>query len=266
MFRAGHAIHPGHVVPAPVQALIAQTSRIHQLLAEPAARELLVVLLGIDLALIAIHVLISAGQYLAIIGEWTAGPLGFLSVTSDSSLPEIFNHLKEAAMLVVLVLAWVRSRQAVYLAWSAIMLLILGDDSLRIHENIGQWISTILPAAWSGEATHVFHENVVWVAYALLASSLLWCGHQFSGAVERANSWAILTGVLLVSFFAVGVDAIHAIVVRMGAGIDTRLINGLLGVVEDGGEMLMLSLTCAIVLSVYRQNRSPVPRTRAASG
>lgn len=255
MFRAAPAVSQVCVPLARREAWVQQVVFIRQLLAEPGILTALLVLIGIDLVLIAIHVLISGGQYLGMIVEAQAvSLLTILSVTRDASLPEYFNHVKELIMLTALALVWVRSRRMIYLIWSAVLLLILGDDSLRFHEHIGDWVAANLPVAQGSEDGHAFGEIVAWAGYAMVTAALLWWGHRHSSAPERANSWAILAGIVAVSCFAVGVDAVHSIVVRLGAMMDTRLVNGLFGLLEDGGEMLMLSLTCAIVLAIYRRH------------
>lgn len=223
----------------------------------------LLVLVGIDMVLISAHLLISGGQYLGMMDERAVNMLSLFSVTSDRSVPEFFNNFKEAVMLGAMVLVWMRSRAMIYMSWSIVLLLILGDDTLRIHENIGHWVSARWTESSASDGRAVV-EMAVWAGYAALTVCLLWHGHRHSPDEERDNSWAVLFGILSVSFFAVAVDALHSLVVAIGTSGLVRLANALLHVAEDGGEMLMLSLTCAIILGIYRRRQHGAAVRRAA--
>lgn len=256
LFRSAPTVHPLSLGPAPRQIWPQTGFLIRELLAEPTVKTALLIMIAIDMMLIAVHVLICAGQYLEIIANAQAvGLLEIFSVTRDRSAPEYFNHVKEVAMLAALLLIWMRSKRAIYIIWFAVMLLILGDDFLGIHEHIGHWVSTSYPVARHAEDGQAFGEMVAWFLYATVTIGLLWQGHRRSSDEERAYSWAILAGILSVSVFAVGVDAAHGMVAGAALPLDPRLVNGLLGLFEDGGEMLMLSLTCAIVLAVHHRQR-----------
>lgn len=253
--RTAQTVHPTFPGLPHTREWARRAGLIRQLIAEPTAMTVLLVLVGMDMVLIGAHLLISGGQYLGMIDERAMNTLSLFSITSDRSVPEYFNNVKEMLMLGTMVLIWMRSRAMIYMSWSIVLLLILGDDTLRIHENIGHWVS----AYWFGSSAsdgRAVVEMAVWAGYALLTVCLLWHGHRHSTDEERDNSWAFLFGILAVSFFAVGVDALHSLIVAIGTSGLGRLANALLHVAEDGGEMVMLSLTCAIILGVYRRCRS----------
>jgi hypothetical protein len=85
------------------------------------ARPLLLLLLGVDLIFIGIHVWL-----------WSRGDLPWeFNLGRQASYPEIFQYLKWLTATLLCVVAFVHRRDALYLAWAALFLYLLLDDSLE---------------------------------------------------------------------------------------------------------------------------------------
>jgi hypothetical protein len=193
-------------------------------------------LLLLDLGFIALHLL-----YRATHPMW--------DLTRDLGYPEHFQYLKELCITLLLAWAGLRFRDRWLWLWSALFAYLLLDDRLLLHERSGSWIASQLElGGWFGpHAVHV--GELAYMAFlgltALCAAGLMLARGRRPGA--RNIDLALLFGVLV--FFGAGVDFVHA----YG---DSRGWRGL-GLLEDGGEMLAMSLIAAYV--------APLPRAAALS-
>jgi hypothetical protein len=91
-----------------------------------AALVLLALLLASDIALLCLHALWAADDWL-----WDIGV--------DTAYPEVFQYLKWAlASALLLVLAWKR-QAGIYVVWAALFLYFMADDWQWLHERAGSW-------------------------------------------------------------------------------------------------------------------------------
>lgn len=169
-------------------------------------------------------------------------------IDRDGTLAEWFNYLQTALCVAFLLGILRRTRQPLYGAWALIFLFAVADDSLEIHERAGAYLAShpgVPPLP--GLSPQASGELLVWVAAgSVLLSVLCW-----SFLRSRPGAWAA-GGVLGVAFaalvfFAVGVDMIHTRVSEPGA-----VLHDVLGIIEDGGEMLSIALACGLALLLYR--------------
>ena len=159
-----------------------------------------------------------------------------------------------AIVCTLLICVWIKRRKFVYVALSLIFLLVLIDDSLSVHEAGGH-----LLLGWVGRDTslglHVrdLGELATWALLGSFVVALFVYAYRKSRP-EDASIAAYFAGCLaLLIAFAVGVDMLHAVA-------PTRALDGLFGIIEDGGETVVLSLTCALALLVFRHRQlSPRP-------
>ncbi len=176
-----------------------------------------------------------------------------LRLTADHGYPEIFNYAKN--LLVVLALARLArsTRQLVYVALSAVFLLILLDDSLAIHERVGEvFVGAFSLRPALGLRAQDFGELATWALLAGSLTPLLVLGLWRSDARHAGVGLALL--VPLVALFAFGVvfDQLYHVLKDSfaGAGI-------LLDTIEDGGEMLAMTAACALALAAERSLARP---------
>jgi hypothetical protein len=175
-------------------------------------------------------------------GLHTLKSLGYLdnpelSVTKNFGYAESFQYLKAAFIAGCFFLLAKRHRQPLFYCWAAVFAYILIDDSLEIHEALGFKLSDFVTRNFEIGLGGTAGELVVFGLFGLLLFVPLgWYFYK-----ERNKDLKIVSQDLLILFggilfFGMGVDVLHDF-----AETGT-VINGLLGLLEDGGEMVILTL------------------------
>ena len=169
-----------------------------------------------------------------------------ISLEADGGPAEIFQYLKEFWVAVCMVAAFVLTRRAVFVSWALVFLFLLADDSMQLHENVGTWLGEryALPAPFGmrskdiGELLFAATAGLVMLAVVGVA---LWRGSENCRRVSQN------LGVLVVTLGVVGIllDALHVI-----AYFGDSLLAQVLLVVEDGGEMIVMSAMTAYAFQV----------------
>lgn len=202
----------------------------------------LAMFLALDAVLVAVHVF---GYYgLNVAGEqW--------SVSFDGGYPEFFQYVKFGwAVLLLVTAAWLRRAWSL-LVWVPLFAFLALDDMLRIHERYGsQMPGTGALADLTGLGEQELGELLFMVAVGLTALALMGLGWVLGTADVRATLLDVALLVGLLAFFGVGVDLLHA---GVGGGWATVVA----GLVEDGGEMVALSLIVAYLFHVASGHDSP---------
>lgn len=211
---------------------------------------LLAYLLALDLVFIVIHIV------RGVLKE-QGRDIGFLanphfSLLQDNGFAEWFNYGKTLAVCVLLFYVWKRRDQLIYIVLAVIFVAVLLDDSLAIHEAGGHllldWVGRDTPL---GVHVRDLGEIATWAILGSAALAFFVFAYRRSPpedarvAAYFAACLAALTG------FAIGVDLLHALA-------PTRALDGVFGIIEDGGETIVLSLTCAIACLVFRAGARPV--------
>ncbi|MGY1673604.1 hypothetical protein [Geodermatophilus sp. SYSU D00710] len=208
----------------------------------------LVALVAVDLAL----VVASVGHLLTADGPADRG--GPWVLETDRGFAEQWGYLQQATIAFLLVVLALYSRRWVFLPWAAVFAAALADDSLRLHENRGAWLADRLgerlwfPDGLLGLRANDLGEILVWGLLAVVpvvAAALL---HRRSDAATRRASLgvaALLAGYVL---FGGLVDQLHVLVMHTAIG-------DAVGTVEDGGELVVLSLTVAYALGLLAAAR-----------
>lgn len=195
---------------------------------ERGASAFLMLLLGGDLVLIALHVV-------NVLWIHPHNPL--IRIDVDRGYAEAYQYIKYLWMAALLSSFSRAKREWRYLAWTAVFGYFLADDFLQLHERYGNLIATRLGFSPPfGLRPQDVGELLV---SATAGTSLLvpliiayWSGSQ---VFKRASQdIAILISILV--FFGVGVDMAHS-AIDLGWRVDFVLI-----IVEDGGEMFAASL------------------------
>lgn len=193
-------------------------------------------LLACDLVLVVLHVMSRAI-------DWNQA---WLRVDLEGSFAEWFQHAKEAAIAAVLgALAW-RTRSVAFAGWSLLFAYLLLDDRLELHERGGRHLaeSLGLPAAL-GLRPQDFGELGVSLAAASFLFPLIVVGYHIAGEGHRAISRRLMALLLFLLFFGIGVDMLHI-------AIDHLPVKGL-SVLEDGGEMVAMTLILTYVATTWIQ-------------
>jgi hypothetical protein len=183
---------------------------------------------------------------------------------ADGGYSEIWGYAIEGALVISLLALGVMSRRPVWAGWAALFLAALADDEMRLHENKGAWLAEKLrfPEGVLGLRANDLGEMFVW---GLLAAVPLAVVVVF---FRRSDRWTRRAGIgmaLLVAayvFFGGVVDQLH--VLFLGGPLENAV-----GSIEDGGELIVLSLTLSYVVALHRRlrrdRRSPATGTDPAA-
>lgn len=190
------------------------------------------------------------GDLLFIVLHWVHVHTGILtselwSIARDRGYAEMFQYLKYAGIMLALAQLFRKTRLPVLLLWIGVFGFLLLDDSMRIHERFGLGM-----VAWAHipDFGTLRGRDVAELIYAAIGAAVLApvlvVAYIRSSPMARAISADLLLLLIALLIFAVGGDTIHRL-------LSNTAFDGMAGIVEDGGEMLVLSLTCFYVSRAY---------------
>jgi hypothetical protein len=208
-------------------------------------------LLLVDGGFLALH----AGQVLA---EWqgrVAPGQAHFSIEAEGGPSEVYEAAKAMACVLALALAAHRVMQPLYMALAAAFALALADNALALHERWGGMVAPFLPLG-PGAAVPV-GELSFFAAAGLAILAALGTGFARSTARHRRLGLPFVGLLLALGGFAVAVDLLHAAVAGR-----RRAFDRFFGLVEDGGEMVVLSLSCALAITLLAMLRDGVGARR----
>lgn len=173
------------------------------------------------------------------------------SVTTESGHAEHFQYFKEFAIAAVLMgLAW-RQRSAGHAAWALLFAYLMLDDSLSLHESAGAWLGEALQLAPAWGLRPIDLGELVLAALAGGPLLVLFAALMLRGRPSvRRLSRDLLLLLALLALCGVVLDMLHVVTLHKVRGV---------GLAEDGGEMLMMSL----ILACVARHASPAAAGRA---
>ena len=199
-----------------------------------AARPMLIglgVILAIDLVVLGMFLRWAYVEHANVTESMLYGQLLYSSV--DGSLMEIWGYLKELTIIGLALYAFLHAKELFYAAYALLFLVVLADDSLRLHEHFGAVLSQYAVIGPHGEILAQAILSGIPLALTLLGMVRL--------ARDRiAPALMLLFGFCVTAFFAVVIDKLHEMLI--GAA-HFQTISTL---VEDGGELISLTLILAI--------------------
>ncbi len=213
-----------------------------------------------ELCLLVLVLLISADLIFIVLHP--AGKLGFLSeqfdITREGGYAELFQYVKEFWCTVLLLLVAWQVRSTAYLVWAFFFSYLLADDILQIHETGGEMIAAHLNfASGFGLRARDLGELTVTLSVATVLFLVLSLTYWHSTARFRKVSLDILLLLVGLAFFGVAMDMLHVMVYNVEVLGDWASIFGeAIGLIEDGGEMLVMSLM-VWYLFLVADRRSP---------
>jgi hypothetical protein len=214
-----------------------------------AVLSLLAILFCADLVLVTIHL---AQPYFEALR-----PRHF-SLEADRGIAEYYQYLKQAIVVLAMLWCWRRTKAPSFFVWSLFFALMLYDDSHSLHEGVGE----DLAAAWAlpgvfGLRPQDLGELLFAAAVGVLTVSLLLAVNAFERGAAAAHTLNVVLLLAALAVCGVLVDAIHVIAYFSGSRL-----AWVLAVIEDGGELLIMSLITAYAgrLAVYGlRARLPLP-------
>lgn len=183
------------------------------------------------------------------------------SLETDRGFAEVFQYVKFLwAGLLAGALA-VRTRHLPYLAWALLFGYFLVDDSMRVHERGGEWLAQrFVLAPRFGLAPMDVGQLGVFAAVAVIAGGIVALAWRYGRAEFRRETRTLLVLLVILAACGIGLDAVHALVDPGPASPAVAL----LGTLEDGGEMIAVSLICCHIFRLATRTE-PVPSPSISS-
>ena len=168
------------------------------------------------------------------------------SIQKDFGFPEMYQYIKESWIVVLLLMTAINTSQVIYYAWSSLFMYFLLDDSLQIHERLGDYLANYfeLQPMFNLRALD-FGELIVSMFFGFLIFSFIGLTYMFSDRIAKERSKHLFILVLFVAFFGIVVDMLH---------IAIPFVTPLWTLIEDGGEMIIMSI---IVCYVFELKSEP---------
>lgn len=203
-------------------------------------------MLGLDFAFIALH----------ITNFFLDGLLGSAAyIDRDRGYAEIFQYIKLGIVFLTLLRLSSTQKSLLYLAWSNLFAYIAVDDSFQVHERLGTFLAHKLGFEALFYLRGVdFGELLVFaVSGCLLLGFIIFAHWLNDNPCEKRNSCILVSFLGTLSFFGIGVDMLHIAAPAYYAdrGVWTGMFIHSLALLEDGGEMLILSMLTWFVLQLY---------------
>lgn len=167
------------------------------------------------------------------------------SLETDRGYAEIFQYIKEYWIALLLgFLAW-RKHSLLYLSLSLLFLYLLVDDYAQIHEKMGLVISDKFgfTAAFNLRAKD-FGELAMSGLVGLFFLILIATSYYFGDRLSRQASRYLIIMLCALAFCGIIVDMIH-----IAVQIPSLYVP--LTILEDGGELVVMSVIAAFVLLLY---------------
>lgn len=198
---------------------------------------LLVLLVVVDFMFIAVHALHAWSP-------WLAG--GHFSMESDNGLASIYQYIKQIWLAGCLGLAFVQTRSKVFVGWTLLFAFLLLDDALELHERFGVLISASwnLPAVF-GMRPADLGEVIVAAGIGCAALALVAITFRRGGSDARQLSADLMCLLAALALFGVFFDMLHTITY-----FNAPSLAQFFALVEDGGEMLVVSVITAYVFDL----------------
>lgn len=199
---------------------------------------LLVALILIDLVFGCLHVL-ACLDYL---------PDVQYNLVLDTSYAERFQYLKLGSCALFMTMAfWVKGNVFRF-GFALLFLGLFIEDAFQIHEQVYRYGEHLLhiedsPNLEGKDYWELLYASVIGLLLAAVFGLAIFRGSR--GASFAAARW-LFVGLAALAVFGVGVDVIHSSVEQTSTG---ALIPALLGLVEDGGEMVTVSALTAVAFS-----------------
>ena len=206
----------------------------------------LLVLLGIDL----IFSLWFAGTRLLynLDIDQSLYEIRFLRIDADQGLPELYSYAKTVGIILLLGRMALTTRQLVYSALAFLFVVVLLDDAAEIHESLGKALVGVLDLKpMLGVRARDVGEVITWAAMGAVTMPIVFVGFVFSKKTHVANGLAMLLPFIALLFFAIGVDQVYHSWRNLFFGADIVLAT-----LEDGGEMMAISVECALAAVLVR--------------
>ena len=174
---------------------------------------------------------------------------GKYAVSKDGGYAEQFQYIQFAGVILFLALLAARAKSALIGAWVVIFSILLADDKLALHETWGAYIAGWFSFQPLFRLRAVdYGEMTVFALWGLISLSLL----SMADLIDQSTiglrvSKALFLSLVGFAFFGAFFDMLHIVV--LDTYTLTFMQNNIFDAIEDGGEMIVISL---VLWFVYR--------------
>jgi hypothetical protein len=208
-------------------------------------RLFLLLLLAADVAFFGVHLVHVATPYL---------PARPYSIEADGGFSEWYQYVKEFWVVILAGILWRRTGNRYFAGWMLLYAYLLCDDSFSVHELAGDIAYRHLgfgPAL--GLRALDFGELLVNGLMGLAFLVLIGSGYRKADRNAQGISRDLTMLFVVLVAFGVGLDTLHSVITNLS-------LRHVFGLLEDGGEMVTMSVTCWYMLAVVDRNGlAPVP-------
>ena len=205
---------------------------------------LVLALFAVDGLFIGFDTFVRALKFFGLVGTWELH--NYLSVETERGPAEFFNYFKVGLIVAVLALTYLKSRVLPCLIIALFFVFAGLDDSFQIHERVGEALAMTLGlGAFAGLSGESVGQLVFFSAVGgglLTACAIAWV---FADALGRRIFLVFLPLFAALAFFAAVVDSVR------DANEDTLVLYSGLGLIEDSGEMVVVTVACAVAFGVF---------------
>jgi len=172
---------------------------------------------------------------------------------TDRGYAEVFQYVKEFWIVMLLGFLAIKRSRLLYVAWSILFFYFLLDDSLEIHERLGSiFVENFGFRRRYGLRAQDFGELSVSILFGMIFFTFILVTHYLSDMQTRKISRYLFVMIVLLAFFGVFIDMLHIIVLKY-----SRILDIMAGTIEDGGEMLIMSIITWFVFHLGPTNNEP---------
>lgn len=198
--------------------------------------KLLVLLLITDLVFIFLHIL---NVYTGLLNS------SYYLLYRDRGYAEFFQYTKELWIAILFLFLAIKKKRGIFYVFSLLFIYFMVDDSFEVHERLGRLIAeTFNFQGLMGLRAVDLGELLVSGLFGLLFLIALSLFFILSDQITRRIALYMGIFIVLLAFFGVALDMVGVI-------IDQRAVVRIMAILEEGGEMLVMSL---ITWFVYRLN------------
>lgn len=197
---------------------------------ETSASLLLLLLLAADFFFIVLHIIHQRNIPVL------RSPL--YDIGTDRGYAEAYQYVKYFWILILFVYIIKRTKCINYISWIVVFIYFLCDDSIQIHEKLGGYIATkfhFIPPFHL--RLQDYGELVVYASVGTLLLIILAWAYFRGSQIFRKISMDLAVLMVALVFFGVFLDMAE---VGVNAG---WFVEQSLGIIEDGGEMVVISVT-----------------------
>lgn len=161
----------------------------------------------------------------------------YLLVDTDGGYPEIFQYLKFLILVILTFTLTTVKKYVHFFPWFFLFTFLAFDDSFQLHEKSGKYLADNFGLnGFMGLRPVDYGELLYASIIGLIFFSTLFFSYMKGPLKYRKSCLDILGLFFVFLFFGIGVDMFHQIIV------DVNIVSAIVALIEDGGEMIALSL------------------------